>query len=75
MEVADTPEAIEYFSLSSLKGRVKLEAQGMKCNGPSAMSIARKRFNLSARAGSKKILAAIQDRMDTLVAERQAKCG
>lgn len=75
MEVADTPEAIEYFRLSSLKGRVKLEAVGMKCKGPSATSTARKEFNLSARAGHKQVIAAIQERMDKLLEERRKACG
>ena len=33
-----TPEHINAFALLSLKGRLKLESLGMKCNGKSALS-------------------------------------
>lgn len=40
----DTPEAINAFMLASLRGRLRLEIKGMKCKGPSALAIAKKRF-------------------------------
>ena len=40
--VFDTPEKIQRFVLASLKGRLELEINGMKCHGPTAFSLLRK---------------------------------
>lgn len=68
MTTIATPEGITYFSLASLKGAVKLEALGMKRRGPSATSIARKQFGLKARASHQEVIAAIQTKMDEMLA-------
>jgi hypothetical protein len=43
-QVFDTPEAISAVVLLSLKGRLRLEAKGMKCKGPSALKICKQNW-------------------------------
>jgi hypothetical protein len=46
MQTFDTPEAIEYFALCSMKGRIKIEMSGMRFKGRSTTAIAKDRFGL-----------------------------
>ena len=44
--IADTPEAINFVHLLSLRGALRLESIGMKRRGRSALSIAKQEFGL-----------------------------
>lgn len=66
MQVASTPNQIEYFRLASCKAAVKLEALGMRHNGRSVTSQMREELGLSPRASRKTIVNAILARMEEL---------
>lgn len=62
---------IEYVRLASLKGRVKLESVGMKSRvGPIRPFLAVE-FGLKPRAPYADYIAAIQAKMDVILAETQ----
>jgi hypothetical protein len=72
-----TGDGIAYARLASLKGRVKLEGLGMKFRGGSATAVMRKEFGLKARAPHAEVIAAIQSKMEEMLAEaaREAQNG
>lgn len=66
-----TPTGIAYVRLASLKGMVNLESKGLKSRaGPIRPRIAAE-LGLKPRAPYQAFIAAIQKRMDELLAQRQ----
>lgn len=66
--ILNTPEAISYARLASMKGAVKLESVGMKMRrGVNVTAMARKEFGLKARAPHKEVIAAIEAKMADLL--------
>jgi hypothetical protein len=68
-QVLNTPEAIELFRLSSLKGRIYLESKGMKSRGRTTRALIAKEFGLNPRDSHDKFTEAIV----TKIAELKAK--
>jgi len=56
------------FQLISLKGRLKMEIMGMRCNGPSAATIVKKMFGW--KGNNKKILEKLEAHLEELKANR-----
>ena len=65
MIVLNKPEQIEAFALLSLRGRIKLEAVGLRARGPSALKVIKSKTGLSA--GTAK---AMQPKFDAWLIER-----
>jgi len=42
----NTPEAISFYCLLSMRGRIQLEVKGMRCTGRSTTAIAKDKFAL-----------------------------
>ncbi len=68
--VIDTPEGISYVRLASLKGMVKMEKAGLK-GRVNATAMMRKEFGLKARAPHDEVIAAIQKKMNEILAAKQ----
>lgn len=66
--VIDKPNGISLFRLLSIRGRIKLEAMGLKGRGASTKSLVAAEFGLKPRDKPEKFLAAI----DTKIAEVKA---
>ena len=59
MTTINTPEGIRHFQLVQLKHRLKLEAAGMTCHGPSARSQAAEYFD--CKSNKRKISDQVQE--------------
>lgn len=57
--MCDTPAAIDFFRLASMKGRVRLESRGMKSRGFSARKVMALEMGLKASAKYDEVIAAI----------------
>lgn len=68
-----TGDGITYYRLAALKARVKLEMLGMKCRGPATTPIVRREFGLKARAPHIEVIAALQAKMDEMIAQRSSE--
>jgi hypothetical protein len=64
--IANTPDSIAAFRLLSLRGRIKLEATGLKFRGGSTRSAIAAEFGLAPRASHDKFLAAIDKKLAEL---------
>lgn len=69
-QVFSKPNEIAYFRLATLKGRLKLEAKGMKFRGPSLRKQLAEEFCLSPRAPYEKYIEVCQVRMEVLLADK-----
>ena len=69
--IANTPDSIAAFRLLSIKGRIKLEATGLKFRGGSTRSAVAAEFGLSPRAKHADFIAAIDAKLATLQATMQ----
>lgn len=71
--VVNTPDGIEYFRLASVRGMVNLESKGLKASrGVNVTAMMRREFGLKPRAPHSEVIAAIEKRMDELMARRKA---
>ncbi len=66
------PDSIAYYRLATLKGCIKLEAKGMRHSGGAVRPRIAAEFGLSPRAKHDTFIAAIQAKMDELIAKKQA---
>lgn len=64
--VASTPNEIAIWRLASLRGKIGLEAKGMKCRGRSTRSRIAEEFGLKSRDPHEKFIAAINEKIESL---------
>lgn len=68
--IAKTPKEINFWHLCSLRGALRQETVGMKRRGASALSIAKREFNLKRNTTAKEALAVVQAEIDRLLEEK-----
>lgn len=65
MTIIDTPDGIEMFALLSMKGRLKLEIQGLRFRVPTAPAVRRK-IGSTTRSKAKLLIE-----LEAYIADRQ----
>jgi hypothetical protein len=67
--VCDTPDKIRFFSLLSMRGRLKLEMKGIRfkpVRGQSTAMVVKKMFGLNPHARRATALAALEAEIDSM---------
>jgi hypothetical protein len=64
--VFDTPDGIELYRLASFKGRIKLEAQGLRSKGRSTRALIAGEMGLSPRASHQAFIDELTKRINVL---------
>lgn len=71
--VFDTPQAISYVQLASVKARFKLLKAGLTFRGPSLRKLWAKPLGLKPRDSYDKFIETIQAKMDAILEEERGR--
>ena len=67
--VCDTPDEIRFFSLLSMRGRLKMEMRGLRfkpVRGMTTATVVKKMFGLPKRCRNEKALARLEEEIESM---------